>query len=484
MRPMSRATLNLYSDEDLDRLHHAALRVLEEVGARIMTEEGRRLLVDAGCSLEGEDLVKIPRAPVERALETAPSHFTLYDRNGEPAIALGDGYTYIGTGVTNLNYLNPRTGAVEEFSLSATAEVTLLSDALPEIDFVATPGVTRSVEDELPLHIVNQSEFLEMITNTTKPLMVLIAGGPELSDIYDMAELVAGGPDGLRERPFVIPYLNSVSPLLFNVETVDKLLEAAERGLPVCCQAAPQVGATGPATIAGTCVIAAAETLAGLVISQLRCPGLPFLSGTVPFLMDMRNGSVTVGGPDGVRFMVMMAQLCRRWGLPSLGISFGGDSKAMDEQAVLEAGYYGFGAVLAGVDMVFDAGCVEGGLLFAPELLVIADELARMTRLAVEPTEVSDETIAFDVIAKVGPGDIYLGEDHTLAHFRELWLPKVLSWEGRDAWEEAGSKTLSQRARDKVFEVWANHTVERLPDDVLAGMRAVIEARRAIVPPE
>jgi trimethylamine--corrinoid protein Co-methyltransferase len=107
-----------------------------------------------------------------------------------------------------------------------------------------------------------------------------------------------------------------------------------------------------------------------------------------------------------------------------------------------------------------------------------------MTRLAVEPTEVSDETIAFDVIAKVGPGDIYLGEDHTLAHFRELWLPKVLSWEGRDAWEEAGSKTLSQRARDKVFEVWANHTVERLPDDVLAGMRAVIEARRAIVPPE
>jgi hypothetical protein len=80
--------------------------------------------------------------------------------------------------------------------LSATAEVTLLSDALPEIDFVATPGVTRSVEDELPLHIVNQSEFLEMVTNTIKPLMVLIAGGPELSDIYDMAELVAGGPTG------------------------------------------------------------------------------------------------------------------------------------------------------------------------------------------------------------------------------------------------------------------------------------------------
>jgi len=146
--------------------------------------------------------------------------------------------------------------------------------------------------------------------------------------------------------------------------------------------------------------------------------------------------------------------------------------------------YWLFGAVLAGVDMVFDAGCIEGGLLFSPELLVIADELARMTRLAVEPTEVSEETIALDVIAKVGPGEIYLGEDHTLAHFRELWLPRVLAWEGRDAWEAAGSKTLLERAREKVFEVWETHEVEPLPDDVLAGMRAVIEARRAIVPPE
>jgi trimethylamine--corrinoid protein Co-methyltransferase len=221
-----------------------------------------------------------------------------------------------------------------------------------------------------------------------------------------------------------------------------------------------------------------------LVMQQLRAPGTPFLTGTVPFLMDMRNGSVTAGGPDGLRFMVMMGQLCRKWGLPSLGMSFGGDSTVMDEQAALEVAFYGFGTVLGGVDMVFDAGAVEGGLLFSPELLVIADEVARMTRLAVEPTEVSEETIAFDVIAKVGPGDIYLGEHHTLAHFRELWLPRVLSWEGRDAWEEAGSKTLSQRAREKVFEVWESHTVEPLPDEVLEGMRAVIEARRAIVPPE
>jgi trimethylamine--corrinoid protein Co-methyltransferase len=250
----------------------------------------------------------------------------MYDRNGEPSMHLGSGRTYVGTGVTNLNYLDPRDHTVQDFTLEAFAETAKLTDYLTDIDFIATPGVVRQSKD-LPIEIVNQWEFFNMTANTTKPVMVLIAGQPELADIYDMAELVAGGADALREKPYVIPYLNSVSPLLFNLETIEKLFESADRGLPVCAQAAPQVGATGPATIAGTCVISAAETLLMLVLQQLRAPGTAFLAGTVPFLMDMRNGSVTAGGPDGLRFMVLMSQLCRWWGLPCLGMTYGGDSK-------------------------------------------------------------------------------------------------------------------------------------------------------------
>jgi trimethylamine--corrinoid protein Co-methyltransferase len=402
----------------------------------------------------------------------------IFDRTGEPALDLGAGNVYVGAGVTNLNYLDPRDQQVKDFTLEATAESTLLADALPNLDFVATPGVTRP-SDDLPLEIVNQEEFFGMVTNTTKPLMVLIAAEPELRDIFDMAELVSGGADELRRRPFVVPYLNSVSPLLFNPETLDKLFLAADRGLPASCQAAPQVGATGPVTIAGTLVVSAAETLIGLVLSQLRNPGTPFISGTVPFLKEMRYGTVTAGGPDGLRFMVAMAQLCRWWGLPSVGMSFGGDSKDADEQAALEAGFYGFGTVLGGVDLVFDAGCVEGGLLFSPELLVVSDELVGMTRAAVEPIDVSDETIALDVIRAVGPGEVFLGEDHTLEHFRELWTPQVLSWEGRKEWSDAGAKTLRTKARERVFDVWQTHEVPSLPEEVLRGMRRIVDSRLA-----
>lgn len=479
---MSARRLELLTQADLDRLHEAAVAVLWDPGARFTTEEARQLLRENGASLEGEDLVRIPAELVERALETAPERFWIYDRTGEPAMELGAGNVYVGAGVTNLNYLDPRDGAVKDFTLRFTAETARLADALPEIDFVATPGVTRP-SDDLPLHVVNQCEFLEMVTNTMKPLMPLVAGGGvELGDIYEMAELVAGGREALRERPFLVPYLNSVSPLLFNPETLQKLFVAADRGMPVCCQAAPQVGATGPVTVAGTLVVAAAETLAGLVLAQLRRPRTPFVSGTVPFIMDMRFGTVTAGGPDGLRFMIAMAQLCRRWGLPSVGMTFGGDAKDADEQAAAEVAYYGFGAVVGGVDMVFDAGCIEGGLLFSPELLVIADELAGMTRRAVEPFEVNEETIALDVIRAVGPGNTFLGETHTLQHFRELWAPRVLSWEGRLQWETAGSTTLRQRARQRVLHIWETHEVPPLAEDVLEGMRSVIERRRANPP--
>lgn len=482
-RSLPQPRFTVVDEKGLRAIHDAAVRVLVEVGGRIMTEDARQLLLDHGGTLEGEDLVKIPAKLVDEAIASAPQTFWMYDRNGEPSMHLGSGRTYVGTGVTNLNYLDPRDGTVKDFTLEAFAETAKLTDYLTDIDFIATPGVVRQSAD-LPIEIVNQWEFFNMTANTTKPVMVLIAGQPELADIYDMAELIAGSADALREKPFVIPYLNSVSPLLFNLETLEKLFESADRGLPVCAQAAPQVGATGPATIAGTCVISAAETLLMLVLQQLRAPGTPFLAGTVPFLMDMRNGSVTAGGPDGLRFMVLMSQLCRWWGLPCLGMTYGGDSKDADEQAAMEVAYYGLGVTIGGVDMIFDAGCIEGGLLFSPELLVISDEVAGMSRRALEPVEVTEDALGVDVIAAVGPGNIFLGEDHTLARFRDLWIPKMLSWEGRREWEEAGAKTMRTRCREKVFEVWETHQPQPLPEDVLEGMRTIIEKRKASIPVE
>lgn len=471
----------LLSDEQLTRIHDASLEILRDPGIRVTTEEARALLLDAGCTLVAEEQISIPGEVVERAIETAPSVFALFDREGVPRLPLGEGRgTAFSPGVTALNYVDPRTGETRPYTFRDIADVARLADGLPSMDFVTTPGVVRA-SDTVPQPLVNQHEFLAMVTNTTKPLIVLIADGEVLGDVLEMAAAIAGGRDALRDRPFVVPYLNPVSPLLFNPETLDKLLLAAEWGIPVVLQSAPQVGATSPVTYAGAAALSNAESLAGLVLAQSKRPGTPFITGAVPMVVDMRTGNASSGGPLAMSLMIAAAELARRYGLPCLGIGGGGDAKTDDEQAFVESEFYAFGAILGGLDLVFDVGNIEAGLAHAPTVVAVADEFIGMLRRGLAAFEVDDETLAVDTIRAVGVGETYLGQPHTLKRFRELWMPKLLSIEDRRRWTDEGSSTLLQRARERVLTILDTHEVPPLAPDVLGAIQAVIESRRRAI---
>jgi trimethylamine---corrinoid protein Co-methyltransferase len=144
--------------------------------------------------------------------------------------------------------------------------------------------------------------------------------------------------------------------------------------------------------------------------------------------------------------------------------------------------YYGFGAVLGGVDLVFDAGNIEGGLQYSPEVATIANEVAGMLRGALEPVDVSDTMLALDAIRSVGIGGTYLGESHTLSNFRSLWMPDLLSWHARDDWAAAGSTTLRQRAGARARELIATHEPDLLSPEVVDALEDVIRARASALP--
>jgi trimethylamine--corrinoid protein Co-methyltransferase len=315
-------------------------------------------------------------------------------------------------------------------------------------------------------------------------LLVLIPEALALQDVFEMAAVVRGGRAQFEAKPFVSPYLNPVSPLLYNPETIDKLFMAVDWHTPVVCQAAPQLGGSSPVTVAGSITQAAAETLTGLVLSQLRRPGAAFITGVVPFEMEMRTGNVIAAGPDMSLFHMGFGQLTKWWGLPALGVGGGGDAKIVDEQAVMELAYYMGTMFWSGMDMTFDVGCLDCGLAFSPELLALGDEMISIYRAMFKGFDVSDEAIAVDVVKEIGPGGFFLGQKHTLDLFRDLWSPSLLAWEPRNMWEERGGTTLRQRAAAKVAELLETHEVPPLPDDVLAGMRAIIDAREALIEPD
>jgi len=471
-------SFRVLSDLQRQRIHEAAAGLLADPGVRITTREARTLLLDGGATLHGEEVVRIPASLVENALASAPRTFALHGRDGSPRAFLGEGRAYFGTGVTALAYEDPATGKVDDFTLEDFAALARLTDALPNLDFIASPGVVRA-GPALPQAIVNQREFMALVTGTTKPIMPLVEDATALADIFEMAAIVAGGREALRERPFLVPYLNSVTPLMFNSETLDKLLLTADWGLPVVCQAAPTLGATGPVTIAGTAVLCAAETLAGLVMAQLRRPGTPYVAGSMPMAMDMRTGDVTGGGAPGLLVYLAGVEMARYWGLPQVGSGGSADSKIADEQGAREAGVAIVQDVLEGVDLSFDVGSLEMGLTTSAIQVVMADEVIEVARGMLRGVPTDDESLALDVIRDVGIGGHFLATRHTARHQRELWMPTLTSWESRRSWEEQGSRSMRERARDRAVELIASHRPPDLPEATLAAMAAVIDRRRA-----
>jgi len=471
-------SFRVLSDAQRQRIHEAAVGLLADPGVRITTEAARLLLLDGGATLVDDDVVRIPASVIEDALASAPRTFTLHDRDGAERIFLGEGRAYFGTGVTALAYEDPATGDIDDFTLEDFAALARLTDALPNLDFIASPGVVRA-GPVLPQSIVNQREFVALVTGTTKPIMPLVEDAAALADIFEMAAIVAGGRDALRERPFVVPYLNSVTPLMFNGETLDKLLLSADWGVPVVCQAAPTLGATGPVTAAGTAVLCAAETLAGLAIAQLRRRGTPYVTGSMPMAMDMRTGDVTGGGAPGLLVYLAGVEMARFWGLPQVGSGGSADSKVADEQGAREAAVAIMQDVLEGVDLSFDVGSLEMGLTTSAIQVVMADEAIEVARGVLRGVPTDDESLAVDVIREVGIGGHFLATRHTARHQRELWMPTLTSWESRRAWEERGSRSLRDRARERAVELIASHETPALPDSTMAEMEAVIAMRRA-----
>ncbi|MFQ5875255.1 MAG: trimethylamine methyltransferase family protein, partial [Dehalococcoidia bacterium] len=461
--------------EKLHRIHEASLEVLEKVGVRITTEPVMKLLTDAGCTATKEDIVTIPRQLVEGAIESAPKRIVIYNREGEEALFLEGKNTHFGLGATALYFRDMESGERRDARIEDVDLACRVADALPNIDFAVNPLVTKATP-EIPQKIVNQCEFEAMVNNTTKPLRLLLANSTALEDILDMAEAVAGGPEELRQKPFIIPFLSVVSPLVYNVDTLEKLLLAADRGVPMRCGSAPIAGGTGPVTLAGTVVVAIAEILGEVVISQLRCPGAPVIMGNSPTIVDMKTVK-QCGVPEWGLLSMAMAEMAHYYGLPVQNGCFF-DAMDTDQQNALEQMMSAYSSILAGIHLALYIGLLDGGLTFSPESAVLGDEIIGMVRRIMRGIPVDDEALALDTIRAVGPGGNFLETEHTFRHFKkEQWQPTLLCRTTYDSWVEGGGKLMGDRAKDKLADIIRDHQVKPLPDEVRAEMSRIIDRR-------
>ena len=459
--------MRVLTDDQIWEIRQAAFEVIEKSGFNCLHEGARRMLAGAGAIVKDER-VRIPRFIVEGCLNTVPKGWTIYDRNGRRAMEVEGRKSYYSTSTASPSTKDALTGEYHETRVADIATGAMVADALPHIDFVMPMGSCQDVNGR----VADLYEFEAVVSNTTKPVAFIGYTPAGCDYVLEMATLVAGGRERLRERPFVLLYPEAISPFVFPQDVVERIFIAADRFLPQVPGTTAQPGATAPMTLAGTVVQITAESLIHITLAQLRSPGCPVcMSGNVGIL-DMSTALMAFGAPEGSLGLAAQAQVAQSFGLPTWGLAGATDAKRVDAQAGIESTFAIFSQALAGLNLIHDVGYMASGMACSCEQLVMGNEIIGMTKRFVEGITVNAETLARDVIDSVGPGGNFLAERHTVDHLRkELWQARLLNRQPIAAWQAAGSPTMEGRVREEVRRIVETHQPEPLDGKILEELR-------------
>ncbi|MBI2860565.1 MAG: trimethylamine methyltransferase family protein [Chloroflexi bacterium] len=462
-----RPEISFLSPEEQERIHQAALWLLENVGMQMPCPEALAIMKKGGAKIEDDSTAKIPRELVQYAVDVAPKRdgFVLYGRKPEDDIHFGKDTPVLISMASATHVIDLDSEERHLCTSDDLAKLVRLMDALPNISAAAALANPQ----EVPRSTVNWYALAILLKNCSKPFIIAPPGAGFVRDAIKMAGLAVGGEDKLLERPFI--YFNVLVRCPFQIDrlSLEALIELCRYGFPAILGSGPILGATGPATMAAGVAQVHAEMLAGIVLTQLIRPGNPVVYASTGRIMDMRTGNVSMAGPEFSILKGAAGQMGRYLGLPVKLPAFLRDAKVLDAQAGFETGTVGLVSALAG-DII-------NGMQFDMDLLVdfadlvFSDEAMAAIKRIVRGFTVDDNSLALDVIKQVGPGGNFLKNKHTLRNFRsEFWMPRLMDRRGWTAWYADGHKDIAKRARERAREILAEHQPERLAPEVEAEL--------------
>jgi trimethylamine--corrinoid protein Co-methyltransferase len=457
---------------ECERIHQASLEILERVGVDVHDEKARDLLEKGGADVEGLR-VRIPEYMVARALSTAPKQITLNDRNGKVAMRAGGYRSYYGGGSDCLNIIDHRTGERRKASLEDVRQAAILMDALPEIDFVMSAFLPEDVDSR----IYDRYQMEVMLNNTTKPIVFVTPDFEGCVAAVEMCEVVAGGAEAFRAKPFATCYINVTSGLVANAEALQKCIYLAEKGLPQLYIPLNAGGVNSPHTTAGCMASMNAGTLLGVVLSQLVREGaaiaVPGWNGG-PYNLKTMVGNYVLADEQGVP-----TSMGRYYNLPVFGLGGSTDSKVLDQQCGFEATLSLMTALLHGANIVHDVGFMDAGMQGSLQLITICNDILGFLRAATRGVVVNDETLALNVIDELGPTGDYLSHPHTMEHYKEPFYSQLADKNQYSVWQKRGGTTMEERAAKMVDDILTTHQPKRLPDDVQAEIKRIVASQQS-----
>lgn len=466
-----RPKLTMMSEEQIQEAHQNVLKVLSETGVRVDSPDILNLL-ERKLGIKSQDrIVKFQPEIVEEAIKSAPKTIDVYDRRGNHKMKLGEDRLRFGVGVTALFYQNPFDETLDIFKRENFRDLVRLGSMFKHYDVVSTVGIVRDVSEELG----DMYGSLEHISNTTKPLVLLVSDENKFPDVLDMFELLHGKEVG--DKPFVIPYFNPVSPLVLNAGTVDKMKVSIERGLPIIFSNYSMAGASTPLTPAGTLTLLMAELLAGLVVSQTIKKGAPILLGMLPVYFDMRT-MLNFYDPQSILISVACSEMMKHYQIPHCSTSGSGTGWGMDLIAADTYWMNTLALLLSNGHLAPFIGDSLGSKSISPTTFVHCHEIIDQALRFHDGFQLDDVNSAVSEIFKVGPGKNFLNQPSTLRNYKNgYYISPVYPHYSMEKWQEAGSPPARQVLREKTQDLMKSAPHPEEYDEFIAKGERFIKER-------
>ena len=449
--------LKVLSRAEIKKIHEESLRILQETGVAIFDQGMLRLLSSNGIEVNlARKTARFPQSIVGEALGSCPKGYVAQDRDGGKKFEVGGDNICVASGFYASYVL--KGGRAVPATVEDVATFARISDCLDNIDAVGLEVLPQ----DIPARVSELHACRAMLTNTTKHLFFSPNSRLAAKGLLEMIR-AAGDHQDLAQARTATFQSSPTSPLAWDADSVGVLAEASEAGLACNILPEPMAGATSPVTLAAVLLVHNAEFLSGLVMSQLVRKGSPVIYGYSPTIFDMRRASPIIASPETIALRVAHAQMGRFYGLPVHCIAPDSDAQCHDEQMAWEKVMTLFAALTSGANIIMNCGMFSTGLMASYEQLVIDDEIVGYLLRALKGIEVNAETLAADLVQKVGPRGHFINQIHTVKHARtEYWLPGLSNRETFKNWLRTGQNDVVGKARDRVQRILKEHRVPEL----------------------
>lgn len=437
--------LNIASEDEIEAIHQASLRVLKETGISVLHSDARAAMKAAGADVdESTKMVRFDSELISHCMSTVPSSFTMHARNASHNVHIGDDKLAfcMMASAPNASCMDKgrRTGNRSDYQnflrLSQMHNILHMNGGYPCEPVDLHPSIRH-------LDCID-----DLITLTDKAFCIYSLGAERNRDAIEMVRIARGiSGEQLQQEPSVWTVINTNSPLQLDIPMMQGIIEMSSMGQVVVITPFTLAGAMAPITITGALVLQNAEALAAMSFSQMVRAGSPVVYGGFTSNVDMKSGSPAFGTPEYMKAQLVGGQLARRYNIPYRTSNVCA-ANTVDAQAAYESVFSLWGAIDSGMNMLkHGAGWMEGGLCCSFEKTILDIELLQMVESYLTPLDFSDASLALDAINEVGPGGHFFGTQHTQDRYKDAFYSPILSdWRNFESWQEAGEPTAFQKA--------------------------------------